>query len=628
MSKPLGVEGALKLEGWLRSGCQTSDRMDDAALRAEARAVVPVATLRERHAAVPHDGDDEHDGLVRQLLAWFKFEFFRWVNQPPCDACGGATRSVGSAPPTADDLAGGAHRVELYACTRCGSHVRFPRYNSARRLLVTRRGRCGEWANAFTLLCRALGVCARYVHDVTDHVWTEVWSARRNRWLHADPCENVLDGPLLYSVGWRKQLSHVLAFAPGEAVDVTNRYVTADGGAAALARRRATVTEAYLAARLALLDTERRAALPAAERRARDARRTPDARELAAPAVRAAPTAVEGRGRQTGSVEWRAARGELGDGGAAAGAGSGDGGEPCAVPTVGPSHEWLARLPAGRAGEWRLRYSAARDAYVEGGPEGPPLASAPPTLRGWRAGAASADNVRRAVENDWNMVYLARDDDATGATRGAVEWRVVAERGARIVGGSALLAHSLHAEGAAVRWRLSRDDGVSWRTLGAPRDAAVDLTRALAAADARGARSHAEPRDGCRTLRLRAELGGGTWQSAQLFRQSRTQLHVFHLDLRLNLARDAAEEAAAPAAAGGAACAPAASVVPNARGGGGGDAAGGSGSSAAEPRAVEPTTRRALFERLFAAISEEARWRDDPSGAAAETIRRMARGAG
>ena len=58
------------------------------------------------------------------------------------------------------------------------------RYNDPALLLRTRRGRCGEWANCFALVANALGFCCRWVLDLTDHVWCEVWLPEQHRQVH------------------------------------------------------------------------------------------------------------------------------------------------------------------------------------------------------------------------------------------------------------------------------------------------------------------------------------------------------------------------------------------------------------------------------------------------------------
>jgi peptide-N4-(N-acetyl-beta-glucosaminyl)asparagine amidase len=55
------------------------------------------------------------DFLLIELLAWFKNEFFRWVNQAECDSCGNPnTVPRGSTRPNHSEVTWMAGNVEVY----------------------------------------------------------------------------------------------------------------------------------------------------------------------------------------------------------------------------------------------------------------------------------------------------------------------------------------------------------------------------------------------------------------------------------------------------------------------------------------------------------------------------------
>lgn len=196
------------------------------------------------------------------------------------------------------------------------------------QLLLTRKGRCGEYANCFTFLCRCLGYEARLVLATFDHVWTEVcllrlllqqplfsfltfralqwqvWSDAQNRWIHIDPSDNVIDAPLMYQHGWKRKVDYIIAYSHEDIQDVTWRYTN---NHAETRRNRHQCTEPELLKSILLLRQKRQQKCSAARRKFLKKR---NLREIIELMVERQATDNEKKGRSSGSLSWRLSRGE------------------------------------------------------------------------------------------------------------------------------------------------------------------------------------------------------------------------------------------------------------------------------------------------------------------------------
>jgi len=428
------------------------------------------------------------DQLLIQLLHWFKESFFRWINAPSCVACGSDTKLIGTAPPLPEESAHLAGNVENYRCEAgCVQFTRFPRYNDPGRLLETRCGRCGEWANCFTLLCIAAGLEARYVVDWGDHVWTEVYSTSQRRWLHADPCENVCDEPLLYESGWGKKISYVIAYSPDDIQDVTWRYTARPSD---VLSRRTACRESWLVHTI----VELRKSIQQGHLRT-SARRMVLAERTATELVELMMEKSEAHnlpGRTTGSEEWRRARGELG------------------TIRATKSHTIVPTEREVEQGVVELKYSCVKDEYLR-------VYDDESVVSGWQSLVSEAVSVFRKEEHDWKMVYLARLE---GRDVGRVAWQFDLGSQSMCIDRVEIVVQSSCFETGRVQWTLS-DTG----------NRRVDVDE--------GCRRVFDVFSGSTDLRLAAELTGGAgrtaWQHAQLFRQSLNDLHEHPLVILLHL---------------------------------------------------------------------------------------------
>lgn len=474
---PMTIAAAVILKV-LRSNMQHVLVYENLALQEKALACIPVQELKRRsqeklsRARKLDKGTNisDEDFLLLELLHWFKEEFFQWVNNILCSKCGGQTKSRGEALfPNDDERKWGASRVEDHYCDACQFSNRFPRYNDPEKLLETRRGRCGEWANCFTLCCRAIGFEARYVWDYTDHVWTEVYSPSQQRWLHCDACENACDKPLLYEVGWGKKLSYVIAFSKDEVVDVTWRYSCKHEEVNA---RRTEIKEEVLREAINGLNKQRQMSLSENRRNELLQRIIVELVEFISPKT---PKPGELGGRISGSVAWRVARGEMGV-------------ERKETTFIPSENEKISK-------QLHLCYNIVKDHYIR-------VSNNNETISGWENGVWKMESMFRKVETDWNMVYLARKE---GSSYADISWKFECGSVGLKIDSISIRTSSQTFQTGTIQWKLQSDT------------AQVELS------GDKILRSYHDF-SGATEVILEAELSRGdgvvAWQHTQLFRQS------------------------------------------------------------------------------------------------------------
>lgn len=84
---------------------QTTQYQDET-LKKLALNSIPVDSIHEKAKISfekQKDTTSYKDEVVKQLLSWFKSEYFTWVNTLPCDFCKGATTLIGSTQPNQEE---------------------------------------------------------------------------------------------------------------------------------------------------------------------------------------------------------------------------------------------------------------------------------------------------------------------------------------------------------------------------------------------------------------------------------------------------------------------------------------------------------------------------------------------
>lgn len=127
--------------------------------------------------------------------------------------------------------------------------------------------------------------------------------------MHLDPCEGAYDNPVLYEKGWNKKLDYAIAVSKDGVRDVTKRYTRKWHE---VLSRRTITSEDTVSAILSSITGKYRSGLSIDALSVIENRDKKESEELSKAAYLEVDTTVSLPGRQSGSVEWRKARSELG----------------------------------------------------------------------------------------------------------------------------------------------------------------------------------------------------------------------------------------------------------------------------------------------------------------------------
>lgn len=364
-------------------------------IHAEAKELVPISELIQDNLNVIDGDTDFQDSLLPLVVDWFRSSFFRWFKAPNCEKCSMELIFADSY------LNVERKRVEVYTCQKgdCDFNYEFVRHNDPAILLHTRTGRCGEWSICFLVILRALDYYTRIVFDSTDHVWNEVWSESRKKWIHVDPCEGVIDAPLLYEAGWGKKLMYCLAMSEYDVLDVTGRYVLDYNDTKA---RRDLCNEEWLVSYLEEVTQGLLTKIPTSDVKLQvESRRKLDCdylKELMSK-PQTAPDKSQLQGRKTGDIQWRLRRGEY---------------------SVSGKKKTVIRVssaaPLNDGEIFSLKYSSDKNSYV--------CTDSQFNAKGWSTLVYEYENMDHKFEHDWKTSYLSRYESCAAALDGIIRWRL------------------------------------------------------------------------------------------------------------------------------------------------------------------------------------------------------------